>query len=357
MAETLNHKDFNSLQPCGYKSTPIVHLEGVCLPEAFQDHIKENISKYIGILIRNGNYETMNDKIQKVILEKNNEHNLKDSQELFLIDKQGILYINPIETKIHKPKKTTLFYKSNDLFEIAKVFREYLINYPSFRVRNEDLADFFFYKIQPWIETPEVVFGHSEVQKNIWKLLIIELGLKAMMKSVMKSTTLQIIENKSRCFDRYLIGWWNENDFALLLSKKINEEKIQEMEKNISDKAPNTVFMRDQYNIGQAGAVGPRAHAHDMTFNQIWNENKNDIDLSVLAKELAKLRTELKKEASEPDHDISIGTIASAESSAREGNGPKTLEYLSKTGKWALDVATKIGVPVVTEALKKAIGL
>jgi len=81
------------------------------------------------------------------------------------------------------------------------------------------------------------------------------------------------------------------------------------------------------------------------------------IDLSVLAKELAKLRTELKKEASEPDHDISIGTIASAESSAREGNGPKTFEYLSKTGKWAIDVATKIGVPVATEALKKAIGL
>ena len=112
----------------------------------------------------------------------------------------------------------------------------------------------------------------------------------------------------------------------------------------------------NQYNIGQAGAVGQGAHAHDMTF-QTWNENKNDIDLSVLAKELAKLRTELKKEASEPDHDISIGAIASAENSAREGNGPKTFEYLSKTGKWALDVATKIGVPVATEVLKKVIGL
>lgn len=361
MVETLNHKDFNSLQPFGYNSTPIVHLEGVCLLWAFQDHINENISKYIGILIRNGNYETMDNKIQKVILEKNKEHNLKDIQERFLIDKQGILYISPTETKIHKQKKATLFHKSNDLFEIAKVFREYLKDYPSFRIRNEDLADFFFYKIRTWIEMPEVVFEHSEAQKNIWKLLIKELELKAFMQSAMKSTTLQIIENKSRVFDQYLIGWWNENDFSLLLSNKIKEEKIQEMEENISNKAPNTVLMRDQYNINQAGAVGPKASAKDMTFNQIWNENKNDIDLSVLGKELHKLRTELKKEASEPepepDHDISIGAIASAESSAREGNGPKTLEYLSKTGKWALDFATKIGIPVATEALKKAIGL
>lgn len=357
MAETLNHNNYNPLQSCAYNSTPIVNLEGVCLPEVFQDHINENISKYIGILIRNANYETINGKIQEKIIEKNHEHNLNYPQEHLLIDNKGSLYINSIETKIHSQKKTTLFFKSIDLFEIAKVFREYLVNYPSFRVQNEDLADFFFYKIRPWIETPEVIFGHSLFQKHLWELLIIEFGLKANMKSVMKSTTPQIIETKSRCFDQYLIGWWNKNDFALLLSNEINEEKTKEMEKNISDKAPNTINMRDQYYINNAVAVGPRAHAHDIKFNQIWNENKNDIDLSVLAKELAKLRIELKKEGSEPDHDISIGAIASAESSAREGDGQKTLEYLSKTGKWALDVATKIGVPVATEALKKAIGL
>ena len=110
--------------------------------------------------------------------------------------------------------------------------------------------------------------------------------------------------------------------------------------------------MRDQYKAGQVGAMGPGAHAHDITFNQIWNENKDDIDLQALAFELSKLRLKLKEEASEPEHDSSIGAIASAESYAKKGDGPKVLEYLSKAGKWALDTATKIGVPVATEALK-----
>ena len=30
--------------------------------------------------------------------------------------------------------------------------------------------------------------------------------------------------------------------------------------------------MRDQYIIGQAGAVGPGAQAQDMKFQQIWNQ-------------------------------------------------------------------------------------
>jgi len=51
------------------------------------------------------------------------------------------------------------------------------------------------------------------------------------------------------------------------------------------------------------------------------------------------------------------GAVASAESCAKKGDGSGALEYLSKAGKWAIDVATTIGVPVATEALKKVIGL
>lgn len=310
MVETLDHKNFNPSQPLRSKS--IVYLDGVCRPEDFKNHIKENVSQYVGILIRNDYYKTMDEEIQRLILEKNKDHNLKFSQELLLIDKQGILYVKPTGTMAPKSR----FSKIQELYEIAIIFGEFLSNDLSFHIQKEDLAN--FNKIRQWIEDPEAVFRYSVEHKKMWKLLLREFELKAIMQSAIK--------------------------------------RKQEIEKNISDKAPNTVFMRDHYNIGQAGAVGPRAHAHDMTF-QIWNENKNDIDLSVLAKELAKLRTELKKEASELDHDISIGAIASAENSARESNGPKAFEYLSKTGKWALDIATKIGVPVATEVLKKVIGL
>jgi hypothetical protein len=33
------------------------------------------------------------------------------------------------------------------------------------------------------------------------------------------------------------------------------------------------------------------------------------------------------------------------------------IEYLAKAGKWALEAATKIGVSVATEALKKSLGM
>jgi hypothetical protein len=105
----------------------------------------------------------------------------------------------------------------------------------------------------------------------------------------------------------------------------------------------------------QIAAVGSNAHVHD--FTQTWNQVGSEIDLKALASELSSLRSELKKEATEPEHDEAIGAIASAEKAAKEGDGPGVLTYLASAGKWALDVATKIGVSVATEALKKSIGM
>ena len=50
----------------------------------------------------------------------------------------------------------------------------------------------------------------------------------------------------------------------------------------------------DRYSAGQAGAIGPGAHAHHMTFQQIWNQSASEIDLSLLARELSTLRQSLK---------------------------------------------------------------
>jgi len=116
------------------------------------------------------------------------------------------------------------------------------------------------------------------------------------------------------------------------------------------------VIMGDKYiQAGQGIMQGPGSHAQDMTFNQIWSQTNDKINLLELAEELAELRIKLKDSATEPEHDISIGAVATAERLAKEGNGPEVLEYLSKAGKWALDTATKIGVPVATEALKTSI--
>jgi len=116
--------------------------------------------------------------------------------------------------------------------------------------------------------------------------------------------------------------------------------------------------MGDTYNVsGQAGAVGPGAHAHDITFNQIWNESGSKIDTKQLASELAQLRSALTKEASEPDHFVSLGEMAAAEKAATADDGPTALQHLKKAGSWVWDVGTKVGIGVAIAAAKTALGI
>ena len=108
---------------------------------------------------------------------------------------------------------------------------------------------------------------------------------------------------------------------------------------------------RDTYNIqGQAGAVGPKVHAHDMTFQQ------NSPDLPRLAEELARLHAAMKREtAGTAEQDEAIDAVAAAEDAARQGDGPTVLRHLKAAGKWALGAAEQIGVTIATEAIKRAI--
>jgi hypothetical protein len=117
---------------------------------------------------------------------------------------------------------------------------------------------------------------------------------------------------------------------------------------------------QDEYNIerSQVGAVGRGAHAHDMTFSQVWNETSDQIgDLSRLATELEQLRAALRQQAQTAEQDSAVGAVAQAEVAAKEGQGPTTLEHLSKAGVWALDMAKTIGATVAAAAIRAALGL
>lgn len=117
------------------------------------------------------------------------------------------------------------------------------------------------------------------------------------------------------------------------------------------------ITMGDTYKVsGQIAAVGPNSHVHDINFNQIWNQLKESVDLSQLADELGRLRIEMKKEAIEPEQDIAVSEIAQAEQAAKMGDGSKTIQHIKSAGKWALDVATKIGSNVAVEVIKKSLG-
>jgi hypothetical protein len=102
---------------------------------------------------------------------------------------------------------------------------------------------------------------------------------------------------------------------------------------------------------GQVGAVGPDAHVHDNTFQQI----QGGLDLPRLAEELARLRTVMEDQAAgKPEQDKALDAIVAAEKAAIQGDGLAVLKHLKRAGRWALDVAEKIGVAVAVEALKRA---
>jgi hypothetical protein len=116
------------------------------------------------------------------------------------------------------------------------------------------------------------------------------------------------------------------------------------------------IRMEENYTVGQ-GVAGHNVHAHDMTFQQAGAQLLGHIDMRTLAGELATLRGKMRQSATEPEQDIAIGHIAAAETAAQKGDRGSVLSSLKSAGKWAFDVATKIGVSVASEAIKKSTGL
>lgn len=139
---------------------------------------------------------------------------------------------------------------------------------------------------------------------------------------------------------------WNEQLIRLVAANsKVTLQIIKEQ------------TMGDKYEAGQVGAQGKNAHAHDMVFNQIWEQKKSEIDLAELASQLTLLREGMASKASTQQDYIEIGNIAAAEVEAAKGDGPKALEYLKKTGKWTFGIAEKIGVGVAIAAIKASLGI
>jgi len=52
-----------------------------------------------------------------------------------------------------------------------------------------------------------------------------------------------------------------------------------------------------------------------------------------------------------------IGEVAQAEAAAKQGDGPRALEHLSKTGEWVLEVAQSMTATVAAAAISAALGL
>jgi hypothetical protein len=114
--------------------------------------------------------------------------------------------------------------------------------------------------------------------------------------------------------------------------------------------------MGDQYNINQAGTVGPNSSANNNVFNQTNYTLPDNTNYEILGSELTKLKQELISKATLPEHYIAIGEVANAEEATKSKDGNKVVKSLLTAGKWVLDAATDIGTSVVAEIINKQMG-
>lgn len=117
--------------------------------------------------------------------------------------------------------------------------------------------------------------------------------------------------------------------------------------------------MRDKYeNSGQAGAIGPHSRAHDIQFlQQTWDQMGAGADPAILSDELGRLLVAMKADAVEPEQFEALTAVSRAKVAAEGGDGPGALAMLKSAGKWAAEVANKIGTALATEAIKKSLNL
>lgn len=112
----------------------------------------------------------------------------------------------------------------------------------------------------------------------------------------------------------------------------------------------------DEIKVTRGNVINRSSNVRDNVL-QTWNEQGGEIDLHSLIAELTQLRAGMKQEDSSGEHDKEIGKVHEAEEAASEGDDTKAMDCLSKAGQWTLSVANKLGLVVVTAALKKSLGL
>ena len=137
------------------------------------------------------------------------------------------------------------------------------------------------------------------------------------------------------------------------VQQKLLQEKWEIMPLTSQHTNVQIVIMRD---INKANVVIMGPDAHGNVVNQSVVQDQHDINLTMLAEELAQLRLAMKREATTSEHDTAIERIASAETEAKTGNLEKTVGFLKLAGQWALDQAIKNGAAAATAALQKALG-
>ncbi|KAA3657336.1 MAG: hypothetical protein DWQ04_28420 [Chloroflexi bacterium] len=154
--------------------------------------------------------------------------------------------------------------------------------------------------------------------------------------------------------DDMLGSAWSANSFEKA------EQCVKDCENILILNDKGDKIMGDQYNIEKVShsqmAIGSGNQINNSSIEQ--NNGLSNFNMTELIKELEEVRSAMENTPNKNSQQYSsIAEISQAEDAAKSGNQQAVWEHLKKSGTWAFDIATKIGVSVAASALKSALGL
>jgi len=102
-------------------------------------------------------------------------------------------------------------------------------------------------------------------------------------------------------------------------------------------------------------AMGGDINATQMIFVNTWNQLKDSIDIDKLKYELQELTKELINQAKTDQELETASQVSIALTELNKANGSGMLQYLKKAGKWAADVAQKVGTDIAAKVIAEAL--
>jgi len=106
-----------------------------------------------------------------------------------------------------------------------------------------------------------------------------------------------------------------------------------------------------------AGTIG-KSNVRTLTQSSanMYRSIADEVDLALLAQELAAIRAKAASQATKADHFADLSSVASAEQAAKSNDRRGALDHLKNAGTWFWDVANKVGIGVAIGMAKDAIG-
>lgn len=340
------------------------------------------------------------------------QFDLDSKSRLIKLEKKGKVEIGSgcRKYKIQTAHRTIVISNNNAplVLEICQTFTNYFTVSNGFNLgfevvnRNKTEISFYYFTDE---NISEAIFFErlAKTEQQVLSLLSITsidqvLDLKTRPVAVQSISTKTVIINTIdgisallgtffRVGARIALGSWGKDDTKALLGAirfnddstdardqlihqvlvaKYTNESIFNINNLLNDKLKLNASQGDTYIMGDmnynvnGNSNSQIVFAQNSSYINV-NQGKSNIDkpldLIQLANELSMLRKTMIQEAIEVEQHISVGDVARAEQSARDKDSSGVVKHLKSAGKWTLDVAQKIGIPLATEVLKDSLRL